>query len=54
MPSVVMMLNSETSSLPQPKHPGFVLGRNPGESDSSSAKQDDTINEVTVTIINGR
>lgn len=51
MPSVVMMLNSETSSLPQPKHPGFVLGRNLGESDSSSAV---TINEVTVTIINGR
>jgi hypothetical protein len=55
MPSVVMMLNSETP-LPQPKHPGFVLGRNPGESDSSSARQDEShsINQLTVTIVNGR
>lgn len=56
MPSVVMMLNSETTMLPQPKHPGFVLGRNPGESDSSSARQEEShsINQVTVTIVNGR
>ncbi|CAI8591264.1 unnamed protein product [Vicia faba] len=54
--AVVMMLNSETTTLPQPKHPGFVLGRNPGESDSSSARQEEShsINQVTVTIVTGR
>ncbi|KAK7302653.1 hypothetical protein RJT34_13546 [Clitoria ternatea] len=52
MSSVVLMLSSETP-LPQPKHPGFVLARSSNETDSSTGGQD-TINEVTVTVINGR
>ncbi|XP_061368784.1 receptor-like serine/threonine-protein kinase SD1-8 isoform X2 [Gastrolobium bilobum] len=48
MSSVVLMLNSETASMPQPKHPGFVLGRSPSETHSSS------VNQVTVTVVDGR
>ena len=54
MSSVVFMLGSENASLPQPKHPGFCLGRHPMETDSSSGKQDETVNQVTVTILDGR
>lgn len=56
MSSVVLMLSSETAPLPQPKNPGFCLGRNPGETDSSSSKPDDsfTVNQVTVTMLGGR
>ncbi|XP_027354532.1 receptor-like serine/threonine-protein kinase SD1-8 [Abrus precatorius] len=56
MSSAVLMLNSETASLPQPKHPGFILAKGPKETDSSSGVQDEmhTINQVTVTIVDGR
>lgn len=56
MPAVVTMLNSETASMPQPKHPGFVLGRNADETDSTSVRRDGShsINQVTVTIVDGR
>ncbi|XP_052114851.1 receptor-like serine/threonine-protein kinase SD1-8 isoform X1 [Arachis duranensis] len=56
MSSVVLMLSSETASMPQPKNPGFCLGRNPMETDSSSSKQDETftVNQVTVTMLNAR
>ncbi|KAJ1434828.1 S-locus glycoprotein domain [Sesbania bispinosa] len=53
MSTVALMLSSETSSLPEPKHPGFVLGRSSEETDSSSAKSH-TINQVTVTRLDGR
>ncbi|KAK2976261.1 hypothetical protein RJ640_000798, partial [Escallonia rubra] len=53
MSTVVLMLSSENATLPQPKHPGFSLGRRRLESDSSSSKQDQscTVNDVTVTIL---
>ncbi|KAK9936204.1 hypothetical protein M0R45_013057 [Rubus argutus] len=55
MSSVVLMLSSETASLPQPKNPGFCLGLKP-ETESSSSKQDEasTVNQVTITILNPR
>ncbi|XP_059623671.1 receptor-like serine/threonine-protein kinase SD1-8 isoform X2 [Cornus florida] len=56
MSTVVLMLSSETTSMPQPKHPGFCIGR-PIETDSSSSKQHEscTVNQVTVTtMIDGR
>uniref|UniRef100_A0A5B6ZU00 Receptor-like serine/threonine-protein kinase n=1 Tax=Davidia involucrata TaxID=16924 RepID=A0A5B6ZU00_DAVIN len=55
MASVVLMLSSETATMPQPKHPGFCLGR-PVETDSSSSKQDEscTVNKVTVTMLDAR
>ncbi|KAH9748346.1 Receptor-like serine/threonine-protein kinase SD1-8 [Citrus sinensis] len=54
MASVVLMLSSETATMPQPKTPGFCLGRNPIETDSSSSKHDETftVNQVTVTMLN--
>ncbi|KAK7362978.1 hypothetical protein VNO77_05103 [Canavalia gladiata] len=56
MSSVVLMLSSDTASIPQPKNPGFCLGRNPVETDSSSSKQDEscTVNQVTVTMLDAR
>lgn len=56
MASVVLMLSSETATMPQPKTPGFCLGRNPIETDSSSSKHDETftVNQVTVTMLNAR
>ncbi|KZV20527.1 hypothetical protein F511_21041 [Dorcoceras hygrometricum] len=56
MSTVVLMLSSETASMPQPKNPGFCLGRRPLETDSSSSKPDEscTVNQVTVTMVDGR
>ncbi|XP_027348623.1 receptor-like serine/threonine-protein kinase SD1-8 isoform X3 [Abrus precatorius] len=56
MSSVVLMLSSDTASMPQPKNPGFCLGRNPMETDTSSSKQDEscTVNQVTVTMVDAR
>ncbi|XP_061368787.1 receptor-like serine/threonine-protein kinase SD1-8 isoform X2 [Gastrolobium bilobum] len=56
MSSVILMLSSETSLMPQPRNPGFSVGRNPGETDSSSSKQDEpwSVNQVTVTLLDAR
>ncbi|KAJ1434827.1 S-locus receptor kinase, C-terminal [Sesbania bispinosa] len=56
MSSVILMLSSETASMPQPKSPGFSLGKNPGETDSSSSKQDKSwsVNQVTITLLDAR
>ncbi|KAL5774714.1 hypothetical protein ACOSP7_012271 [Xanthoceras sorbifolium] len=56
MSNVVLMLSSETATMSQPKTPGFCLGRNPVETDSSSSKQDETftVNQVTVTMLDAR
>ncbi|KAK9056357.1 hypothetical protein SSX86_027447 [Deinandra increscens subsp. villosa] len=55
MSKVLLMLSSDVLNLPQPKYPGFSLGKRHHEIESSS-KQDEslTINEVTVTILDGR
>lgn len=57
MPSVLLMLGSETALMPQPRSPGFSLGgRNHPETDSSTSKQDETwsVNQVTVTLLDAR
>ncbi|KAL4289710.1 hypothetical protein GQ457_14G010450 [Hibiscus cannabinus] len=56
MSTVVLMLNSETATLAQPKTPGFCLGRNILETDSSTSKHDEscTVNQVTVTMLDAR
>ncbi|KAH9610693.1 hypothetical protein KSS87_003702, partial [Heliosperma pusillum] len=56
MGSVVLMLSSESISLPRPKLPGFCMGLNPNETDSSSGLQDQTftVNQVTVTMLSAR
>ncbi|WCJ42966.1 G-type lectin S-receptor-like serine/threonine-protein kinase SRK [Euphorbia peplus] len=56
MASVVLMLSSENATMAQPKTPGYCLGRNPFETDSSSGKQDETftVNQVTVSMLHAR
>ncbi|KAK4253965.1 hypothetical protein QN277_009406 [Acacia crassicarpa] len=56
MSTVVLMLSSETVLMPQPKSPGFCVGRNPNETESSSSRQDQSysVNEVTVTMLHAR
>ncbi|KAI4296563.1 hypothetical protein L6164_036512 [Bauhinia variegata] len=56
MSSVVLMLTSENATIPQPKNPGFCVGRAPNETDSSSSKQEEsfTVNQVTVTMLDAR
>ncbi|XP_057428738.1 receptor-like serine/threonine-protein kinase SD1-8 [Lotus japonicus] len=56
MSSVILMLNSEAALMPQPRNPGFSLGRNPPETDSSSSKQEESwsVNQVTVTLLDAR
>lgn len=57
MSSVVLMLSSETATMPQPKTPGFCLGtRTHVENDSSSGKPEEscTVNQVTVTMLEAR
>ncbi|XP_076948749.1 receptor-like serine/threonine-protein kinase SD1-6 [Bidens hawaiensis] len=52
---VLLMLSSEAINLPQPKYPGFCLGKRHPEIESTS-KQDEslTVNKITVTILDGR
>ncbi|OMO64993.1 S-locus glycoprotein [Corchorus olitorius] len=56
MSTVVLMLNSEAATMAHPKTPGFCLGRNTLETDSSTSKQDEscTVNQVTVTMLDAR
>ncbi|KAF5728768.1 Receptor kinase 3 [Tripterygium wilfordii] len=56
MSSVVLMLSSETATMPQPKKPGFCLGTDYIESSSFSIKQHEscTVNQVTVTAFDPR
>ncbi|XP_058751338.1 receptor-like serine/threonine-protein kinase SD1-8 [Vicia villosa] len=58
MPLVLLMLGSDDALKPEPRSPGFSLGRsnNPPETDSSSSKQDESwsVNKVTVTLLDAR
>ncbi|KAI3716914.1 hypothetical protein L1987_68142 [Smallanthus sonchifolius] len=55
MSKVLLMLSSDTINLPQPKYPGFGLGKR-GSEKGSSSKQDESLNlnELTVTMLDGR
>ena len=54
MPTVVLMLNSETA-LPSPKQPAFILGRNStAMTPSPGGGTICSINDVTVTNVEGR
>ncbi|XP_043698851.1 receptor-like serine/threonine-protein kinase SD1-8 [Telopea speciosissima] len=55
MSSVVLMLSSETATMPQPKPPGFGRERSPLETDESFSELESyTVNQLTVTIIESR
>ena len=54
MSTVVVMLGSE-NPLPQPKQPGFFMGKNSSEKDSSSSKHEaHSLNEVSLTLLEAR
>lgn len=50
--AVVMLSNSST--LPQPKQPGFSTAKNNLGADSLSSKHEFTSNEITVTLLEAR
>ncbi|OVA05545.1 Protein kinase domain [Macleaya cordata] len=52
MSSVVFMLGSENAVLPEPKEPGFFVGRNP--TDTSSSREGNSENQVTITLMEAR
>ncbi|CAH8387860.1 unnamed protein product [Eruca vesicaria subsp. sativa] len=57
MSSVMVMLGSETTAIPQPKRPGYCVGRNLNEAESSSSTQRDdelTVNQITLSVIHAR
>nr|XP_016463429.1 PREDICTED: receptor-like serine/threonine-protein kinase SD1-8 [Nicotiana tabacum] len=55
MATVVLMLGSESATLPQPKHPGFCLGRRPVDEHSETIYEETcTVNQVTVTMLDAR
>ena len=54
MSSVVMMLGSE-GLLPEPKEPGFLIGKDSLDATSSSSKQQlSSTNEITITRLEAR
>ncbi|KAJ4884120.1 Receptor-like serine/threonine-protein kinase SD1-6 [Raphanus sativus] len=57
MSSVMVMLGSETTAIPQPKRPGYCVGRNLLETESSSSTQREdewTANQITQSVIDAR
>ncbi|GMN64897.1 hypothetical protein TIFTF001_033956 [Ficus carica] len=55
MSDVVVMLSNSSMHLPQPKQPGFTLGKNNLGADSSSSKHEfSSTNEITVTLLEAR
>ncbi|KAJ0240198.1 S-locus glycoprotein domain-containing protein [Hirschfeldia incana] len=57
MSSVMVMIGSETTAIPEPKRAGFCVGRNPFKIDSSSSTQGSdecTVNQVTLSVIDAR
>ncbi|KAL0801047.1 hypothetical protein Bca101_056223 [Brassica carinata] len=57
MSTVMVMLGSETTTIPQPKRPGFCVGRSLLETESlSSTQRDDelSVNQITLSVIHAR
>ena len=55
MSSVMVMLGSETTTLPEPKQPAFCVGRGPLEAELSKLGDDEwTVNQITLSVIDAR
>ena len=55
MSKVLLMLNSATLELPQPKYPGFFIRKRDVDIECSSKQKDSsTVNKVTITMLDGR
>ncbi|KAK3431769.1 hypothetical protein EUGRSUZ_E03635, partial [Eucalyptus grandis] len=54
MSSVLLMLDSESASLPQPKQPGFYIERSSEKIDVEMSQRDGNSNKITITLLEGR
>ncbi|EOA17874.1 hypothetical protein CARUB_v10006283mg [Capsella rubella] len=58
MSEVVLMFGSETTTVPQPKPPGYCVGRSLVNIDSSSSNQGDdeswSVNQITLSVLDAR
>ncbi|KAK3431778.1 hypothetical protein EUGRSUZ_E03623 [Eucalyptus grandis] len=54
MSSVLLMLDSESASLPQPKQPGFYIERSSENTDVEMSRRDGNSNKITMTLLEGR
>ncbi|CAN7135641.1 unnamed protein product [Brassica rapa subsp. narinosa] len=55
MSSVMVMLGSETTTLPEPKQPAFCVGRGPLGAELSKLGDDEwTVNQITLSVIDAR
>ncbi|OWM91354.1 hypothetical protein CDL15_Pgr000298 [Punica granatum] len=54
MSSVLLMLDSETATLLQPKEPGFYLERIPDGTKIISNRREYSANEISITLVDGR
>ncbi|XP_057738940.1 receptor-like serine/threonine-protein kinase SD1-8 isoform X1 [Arachis stenosperma] len=54
MSSVILMLSSEAALMPCPKNPGFFLRRNHAETSSRNQDKTESVNQVSVTLLNAR
>jgi len=54
MSTVLLMLDSESASLPQPKQPGFYIERSSENADVEMSQRDGNSNKITITLLEGR
>ncbi|XP_042513407.1 G-type lectin S-receptor-like serine/threonine-protein kinase CES101 [Macadamia integrifolia] len=54
MSEVVSMLSNETTALPSPKQPAFTIGKSNTGVESSLSSGHETVNDVTISVMNGR
>lgn len=53
--NIIRMMDNETSVLPMPKQPTFVVERSPSETESTTNKYGSfSTSDVTVTVLTGR
>ncbi|XLR46399.1 receptor-like serine/threonine-protein kinase SD1-8 [Arachis hypogaea] len=54
MSLVILMLSNEAALMPRPSNPGFFLRRNHAETSSRNQDNTESVNQVTVTLLNAR
>jgi hypothetical protein len=54
MTSYVVLMLSNDNTLPQPKHPGFFIERDPAEASSTSESTTYLANKCSITLLQAR
>jgi hypothetical protein len=54
MATVFLMLGNQSAVMPQPRHPGYCSDRGSASTDGECSSSTCTVNDVTVTIVEGR